>query len=68
MQEVEIENTYDKNFLGIPGLNLELEMNCVKSRAGIYVSEKINYNRMKTLEGKDSHLVIIDIKGNSDIE
>ena len=64
----EVENTYDINLLGIPGFNLELEMNCVKSRAGIYASEKINYNRMKTLEGEDSHLVIIDIKGNSDIE
>ena len=40
----------------------------IKSRTGIYITKNLNYKRNVNLEGKDSHLVIIDIKGNSEIK
>ena len=62
MQEVEIPVNVTARNLNIIGFNIELETNDVKSRTCIYISNKINYKRMKELEGMNSNMVIIDIK------
>ena len=43
-----------------------MEENSVKSRTGIYISKDLFYRRKKSLEGVDSHLVVIDIEVRSD--
>ena len=68
MQEVEVENGYDVNLLNLRGFDLEIENNSIKSRTGIYITKNLNYKRNVKLERKDSHLVIIDIEGNSEIK
>ena len=65
LQETEIEKTFDKNLLRIPGFNLELENNSSLSRVGCYISNKLNYKRNLALEGVDSNLIIIDIEGTN---
>ena len=51
------------NLLNLRGFDLEVENNLIKSRTGIYITKNLNYKRNVNLEGKDSHLVIIDIDG-----
>ena len=68
MQEVEIENGFDTNLLSMKGFELEIENNSIKSRSGIYITENLKYTRKRNLEGKDSHLVIIDFEENSEIK
>ena len=68
MLGVEIESDFDGNLLMINGYQLEIEKNTVKSRSGIFVSNDISYSRNVILEGINSHLVIIDIEGDSDIK
>ena len=62
MQEVEIENGFNTNLLSLRGFELEKETNLTKSRSGIFITESVKYTRKLYLEGKDSHLVIIDMK------
>ena len=45
LQETEIEKTFDKNLLRIPGFNLELENNSSLSLVGYFISHKLNYKR-----------------------
>ena len=68
MQEVEIESGFDHSILNIKAFDLEVEMNLIKSRTGIYVSKDLNYSRKSDLEGLNSHLIVIDIEGNSEIK
>ena len=63
LQEIELEKDYNSEMLTLPGYDLEIEKNDVKSRTGIYVSQRIPYKRRKDLEGLNSHIVIIDIEG-----
>ena len=65
LQETEIERTFDKNLLRIPGFNLELENNSSLSWVGCYISNELNYKRNLVLEGVDSNLIIIDIEGTN---
>ena len=65
VQEAEIEKSFNKNLIRIPGFNLELECNSRMSRVGFYISNKIDYRRCDNLEGIDSNLIIIDILGSS---
>ena len=44
-----------------------MKKNSIKARSGVYISNRVNYTRQTNLEGIDSHLVIIDIEGKSDI-
>ena len=68
MKEVEIESEFNANVLTINGFHLELETkSSVKSRTGIYLSNDITNTRKLDLEGSNSHLVIVDIEGNSDV-
>ena len=50
--------------LRIPGFNLELEINTVVSRVGVYISSNIQYRRNFIMEGTDSNMVIIDTLGS----
>ena len=65
VQETEVENSYEKTLLRIPGFNLELENNSYISRVGFYVSNEVNSKRQSQLEGVDSKLIIIDIQDNN---
>ena len=65
VQEAEIEKSFNKNLIRIPGFNLELECNSRMSLVGFYISNKIDYRRCDNLEGIDSNLIIIDILGSS---
>ena len=38
MQEIEIENLFDKHNLDLPDFNFEMEDNTIKSRLGIYAN------------------------------
>ena len=57
MQETEVTNDININELST--------FNSVKSRVGFYKSKNINYVRRTDLEGLNSHIIIIDITGES---
>ena len=65
MQETEVTNAININELSVSQYCLELENNSVKSRVGLYISKDINYVRRTDIEGLNSHIVIIDITGES---
>ena len=51
LQETEIENHFNPVLLAINGFELELEINNVKARTGIFVKNNIKYKRRNDLEG-----------------
>ena len=61
LQETDLESDYPTDILTFKGYSFETEINSHKSRCGIYISNTTTYTRRQDLEGKDSHLVIIDI-------
>ena len=65
---MELEFGFCENLLSIPGYDLLIEKNSVKARSGIYLSNKVNYTKKPDLEVNDSHMVIVDIDGKSDIK
>ena len=65
MQETEITDNININELSTSKYCLEIENNSVKSRVGFYISKDINYVRRTDLEGLNSHVIIIDITGES---
>ena len=67
LQEIDVESGFDHRLPNINGYRLELEENSVKSRSGLYLSNDVVYLRKKTLEGVDSHLIIIDKEGTSGV-
>ena len=67
LQEVDLEVGYCEYSLSIPGYDLLIEKSSIKARSGIFISNRVNYTRKSILEGVDSHIVIIDIEGKSDI-
>ena len=42
----------------LPNYQFELEVNSLKLRTSIYISDSVSYRRMFQLEGNDSHLVL----------
>ena len=64
MQETEINPNVDHNLLSFLGFSIEVETSSENSRAAIYVSSKVDYIRRGDLEGTDSNLIIIDLKGS----
>ena len=68
VQETEVESNFDVHCLDLKNFLFELEINSVKSRSGIYISQLINYKRRSDLEGIDSHITIIDITSPSSIK
>jgi len=61
MQETDIKDDYPIELLTFPGYAIEIETNDVKSRVGIYISERLKFKRRNDLEGINSNLIIIDI-------
>ena len=62
MQETEIPADFPVEMLTFKGYNYENEQNIVKSRCGIYISNKISYVRRTELEAQGIHAIIIDLK------
>ena len=62
LQEVEVKSGFHPTLLNIKNYNLELEINSVKARTGIYVRDNKDYTRLFHLEGVDAHLLILDVK------
>ena len=52
LQEVEVENGFDLDLLSLRGLDLEMENNEVKSRAGIYIAKTLTTHEKLTLKVK----------------
>ena len=45
---MEIEKSFDKDLLRIPGFKFESECNSLLLRVGLYISNEINYNHQLT--------------------
>ena len=54
LQECKVESGFKNNILSFKDYQLELDSNSVKSRAGIYINNRIAYTRRLDLEGQDS--------------
>ena len=63
MQETQINKNLDHNLLSFPNYCIETESNSSCSRVAIYVNVKINYIRRRDLEGRDSHIIILELVG-----
>ena len=61
VQETEIPMNYPEDILNCNDYNLELEINNLKKRTGIYLRKNVKYLRRKDLEIQNCHIVIIDI-------
>ena len=66
LQEVEIDSNYDVDLLKLPGFKFGIRDELNQTKIGtLYVWR---YQVQQTLEGIDSHLVVIDIEGKGDID
>ena len=63
LQETDIVANCDSNLMSFPGYCYESEVNSNRARVGVYINSKINFIRRQDLEGTNSHLLIIDVKG-----
>ena len=61
VQESEIIKGYPTELLTFKGYNYENENNDLKSRCGVYVSNRISYTRRQDLEIKNMHVIILDV-------
>ena len=61
VQESEIIKGYPTELLTFKGYNYENETNDLKSRCGVYVSNRISYTRRQDLEIKNMHVIILDV-------
>ena len=50
------------SILTVPNFNIEIENNNIKSRTAIYINENITYKRMKTLEGVNNGVIVLDLE------
>ena len=66
LQETETPIGFPENILNCKGYNIELELNSVKKRVGIYVHKNVNYTRRLDLEKENHHVVILDVKCKTD--
>ena len=67
LQETELTNNLDHNLMSFPGYVYETENNDECSRVGCYLSTRVTYTRRTDLEGKNAHLIVLDVKANKDI-
>ena len=66
LQEVEIDSNYDVDLLKLPGFKFGIRDELNQTKIGnLYVWR---YQVQQTLEGIDSHLVVIEIEGKGDID
>ena len=63
MQEVDIKPTLNTDTLSIRDFKLKIKNNSVKRRVGIYVKNSIQTVRRSDLEGVDSNLIVLDVRG-----
>ena len=61
LQETEVLMNFPENILNTRNFNLELELNDVKKRVGIYIHKDTKYKRRPDLELKNYHIVICDV-------
>ena len=61
LQETEIPVDFPVELLSFKGYNYESENNVVKSRCGMYISDKISYVRRSDLESVGTHVIIVDL-------
>ena len=66
LQECEVSCTLDENTLSFRDYSIELEENTYKKRTGIYINNRVSYNRRKDLESQNCNIVIIDISEDRD--
>ena len=64
LQEIDIEPSYPHNILTFKGYDFLTENNSIKARTGMYINNKIPYQRRADLEGIDSGIIIIDLNIN----
>ena len=57
LQKTEIPIGFPENILNCANYNVELELNAVKKRVGIYIHKDISYIRRTDLEENDLHIV-----------
>ena len=62
LQETEIPPDVPNSILTVPNFNIEIENNNIKSRTAIYINENITYKRMKTLEGVNNGVIVLDLE------
>ena len=60
LQETEIPVDYPSNLLTFKGFDFENEINNVKSRCGIYISNNVSHVRRIELELPNKHVINID--------
>ena len=65
LQEIELSPDCDHKLLSFNGYSLLAELNDVKSRAGIYVKNGIDYVRRADLELRNNGMIILDINMKS---
>ena len=68
IKEAEIENNYPVHELEIRDRRLGIETSEKKGRVAIYLKMKISYKRRLDIEGKNNHIIIIDIDMKKDTE
>ena len=61
-----MKSGYPTNILSFKGYILEAEINSTKGRIACYIKNGISYVRRHDLEGTDSRMLILDIKGKID--
>ena len=66
MQETDIEVDFPSELLAFKGFAYENEQNDVKSRCGIYVSNKISYVRRCDIEIVNKHIIVIDLNDSNE--
>ena len=65
LQETEIPSGFPQNILNCGGFTIELEINSENKRAGVYISTEVNHTRRNDLEQENMHIVIIDVKAET---
>ena len=61
LQETDVQLNFPENVLNTGDYNLELELNDVKKRVGLYFHKDVKYKRRSDLESKNFHIVICDV-------
>ena len=67
LQETEIDHNFNHDLLSFQPYCYESEINDNKSRVGVYINHNIDFIRRSDLEGRNNHLVIIDIKSKREL-
>ena len=65
IQEAEVKQDDDESDFAISGYAMEFEKARDVKRTIIYVSEAIEYKRLHNKEVEDSHIIVLEVSGNS---